>query len=181
MIQQAAKDLRKRRAAPQPAAPRPAVSVAPTSSAKVTKTRPKQADVRTKVDRPPTFRARISSFERRRVGSLMRAVSSHRPTAAQLAEMRELMRKYESEPVGSSQRALALSRVQRAVIAMVKPAAGPKAPPKGIAAPAPTAAPLVETPTPEPPVATPTAAPVETPTPTASPEPTATPTVPAAG
>jgi RNA polymerase sigma factor (sigma-70 family) len=190
VIQEASLDLRKRPArptAPPADAPRPAVSAA----APVTATGQKQKarrDLTNTVYSPIAYGAVLTSNERRRVRSFMLAFSHSHPTAAERAEMVRLMEKFRHEPPGSSQRALALSRVQQAAFATAKPSA-PKAPPKGIATPAPTPAGPAPTATPAPPVPVatptstatpaPTAAPVETPT--ASPEPTATPTVPAAG
>jgi YebC/PmpR family DNA-binding regulatory protein len=80
-----------------------------------TTTKPKG---RVKARTPIAYDAELSSNERRRVSSFMRVFSQHNPTAAELAEMRELMQNYQAQPVGSSRRALALDRVRQTVLAV---------------------------------------------------------------
>jgi RNA polymerase sigma factor (sigma-70 family) len=199
---QEAVSLRKRSTAPRPKplaadAPHSAVVTTPVVAQRTTQSKVKRTLKATRrVNIPIAYSASAATRERQRLHRLMRAFDQTHPTRDEMVRMNQLLEKYRRLRPGSSQRALALSRVTQAAFAKIIPAT-PKPPPaKGIVrpAPTPTATPAPPPPAPSPvstpiPVATPTAtatptptaAPVETatPMPTASPE--ATPTVPAAG
>ncbi|MDA0163652.1 sigma-70 family RNA polymerase sigma factor [Solirubrobacter ginsenosidimutans] len=155
------------------------------------------ATARTKVKharpakRPIAHSAIFTLSETRRLRYAMRAFDRSNPTPAETQRMQALLAKFRKQPKGSSQRALALSKLTIAAYHIPNPTSPPR---KGIVRPAPTATPVptaaptpaptatpvpTATATPEPPAPTPTpsAAPVETPTasPTATDTPTATP------